>query len=134
MANPNELRTKTDLDDLVYLNQGWPTRGPEKNSATQSWIETRWFFGILSVFSYSFCQNLAQKSIYIIIIWKCFQMRPRDQFGLATPDLNNISKITIYRRVTKELWRPHTVRGPWIIRHWFKKFKLSTWKFLDCWL
>jgi hypothetical protein len=55
----------------------------KKISVAQSWIETRWFFNILSVFP----QFLSKSGSKSQKFWKNLQMRPRDRFGLATPVL-----------------------------------------------
>jgi hypothetical protein len=87
------------------LKQGWPTpHAAQKGiSAAQSWIETRWFFDILSVFP-QFLSKIGPKSQYF---WKFFRMRPRDRFGLATPGLKLSQKFPYKKYNSKSLTRAY---------------------------
>jgi hypothetical protein len=88
-----------DLTAKFSIRQFWPlydffckssiyTRGGQPAAqngifAAQSWFEIRWFFDILSVFP-QILWKFGPKSQYFC---KFSRMRPRDRFGLATPDL-----------------------------------------------
>ncbi len=71
---------------LHCLNQGWPTRGPRAACGPNSNRESA-IFEYLGCISSIFCCIAAQK---VYIFGKIFKLRPRHQFGLATPGLNSI--------------------------------------------
>jgi hypothetical protein len=68
--------------DFIYFRGGQPAAQKEI-SAAQTRIENQRFFNILGISS-GFCYHAAQKAYNF---GEIFNLRPNDQFGLATPDL-----------------------------------------------